>query len=176
MLGIAFPALAPHWTLTASTTSATEYEVKAAFLYSFAKYVQWPDEALGRPDEPFLIGVLGADPFGRVLDDTLEGKAILGHPVAVTRFVRLEDAVRAHILFVAGSDAPEQAQVLKALRGRPILSAGESEEFAERGGIVGFRTQEKRVRFDINLDRAEESRLRISSQLLKLATIVPARP
>jgi hypothetical protein len=162
--------------LTGASTPPTEHEVKAAFLYSFAKYVQWPDGALGGQDEPFIIGVLGEDPFGRVLDETVAGKSVLGHPVALTRFVRLEDAVRAHILFVGASEEPELSRVLRTLRGRPVLSAGETDEFAERGGIVGFKTSEKKVRFDINLGRAEESRLKISSQLLKLATIVPARP
>jgi len=175
-LGTALVALATGPSVSAVSTSATEYEVKAAFLFSFAKYIQWPDDALGRGDDAFVIGVLGEDPFGRVLDDTLAGKAILGHPVVVTRFARLEDVARAHILFVGESSDPARGQVLKSLRGRPILSAGESEEFAEQGGIVGFRTQDKKVRFDINLARAEESRLKISSQLLKLATIVEARP
>jgi hypothetical protein len=111
-----------------------------------------------------------------VLDDALEGKSVLGHPVVLMRFASLEDAVRAHILFVAASEPAELARVLGRLRGQPVLSAGDADEFAKRGGIVGFRTQEKKIRFDINLDRAEESRLRISSQLLKLATIVAARP
>lgn len=174
LLVVALVALAPHRTLTASTSSATEYEVKAAFLYSFAKYVEWPDGAV--TEEPFLIGVLGQDPFEQALDVTLQGKSILGHRVAVARFARLDEALRSHILFVAGSDAREQDPVLKALQGRPILSAGESEGFAERGGIVGFRTQDNRVRFEINLRRAEESGLKISSQLLKLATIVTTKP
>jgi hypothetical protein len=159
----------------AETTAPTEYEVKAAFLYNFAKLVQWPESALGG-QAPFVVGVLGDDPFGGVLEKTFEGKAISGHPMLPRRFDRLEEAVTAHVLFVATSEESELTRVLGALRGRPVLSAGEANAFAERGGIVGFKTQDRRVRFDINLERAEESGLKISSQLLKLATIVPNRP
>jgi len=152
----------------------TEYQVKAAFLYSFAKFVQWPDDAFGKPEGPFVVGVLGDDPFGAVLDQTLEGKTVLNRPVVIKRFGKVED-VQAQILFVGASERRDLARVLKVLRGRAILSAGETEGFAENGGIVGFKTQDRRVRFEINLARAEEARLRISSQLLKLATIVSSR-
>lgn len=163
----------PH---RAAAAAPTEYEVKAAFLYNFAKFVQWPEGALGGQAEPFVVGVLGEDPFGHILDQTLEGKTVSSHPIALRRFASLEDAGRAHVLFLGISREAELVRVLNALRGRPVLSAGETEEFAKRGGIVGFKTSDKRVRFDINLDRAEESQLKISSQLLKLATIVQARP
>jgi uncharacterized protein DUF4154 len=157
-----------------TAAAPTEYQVKAAFLYSFAKFVQWPDDAFSKPEEPFVVGVLGDDPFGSVLDDTLAGKTVLNRPVVIKRFGKVED-VRAQILFVGSSERRDLPRVLKSLRGRAILSAGETEDFAENGGIVGFKTKDRRVRFEINLSRAEEARLRISSQLLKLATIVSSR-
>jgi uncharacterized protein DUF4154 len=152
----------------------TEYQVKAAFLYSFAKFVQWPDDAFRDAGEPFVVGVLGTDPFGPVLDHTLEGKTALNRPVVIKRFSRVED-VQAQILFVGSSAAGDLPRILKALRGRAILIAGESDGFAATGGMVGFKMEQHRVRFEINLGRAEEGRLKISSQLLKLATIVSTR-
>lgn len=153
----------------------TEYQVKAAFLYHFAKYVQWPDEAFWGPQEPFVVGVLGEDPFGRVLEETLDGKTVLDRPIAIRRLGNVEEALAAHILFVSSSEERDLPRILGSLRGRAVLSAGETNGFAESGGIVGFKLKSKRVRFEINLSRAEEARLRISSQLLKLATIVSPR-
>jgi hypothetical protein len=159
----------------APSSPPTEYQVKAAFLYSFAKFVQWPPEAFAAPGDPFVVGVLGEDPFGRILDETLAGKTVLDRPIQVRRFGSPEEAGQAHIVFVGGSEEPERLRMLKALRGRAVLSAGEADGFARSGGIVGFTTREKRVRFEINLARADEARLKISSQLLKLATIVSPR-
>ena len=152
----------------------TEYQVKAGFLYSFAKFVQWPDDAFHDAGEPFVVGVLGTDPFGPVLEQVLEGKTALNRPVVIKRFSRVEE-VQAQILFVGSSAVADLPRILQALRGRAILIAGESEGFAQSGGMVGFKVQEHRVRFEINLRRAEEGRLKISSQLLKLAIIVSTR-
>jgi YfiR/HmsC-like len=153
----------------------TEYQVKAAYLYSFARYVQWPPEAFAGPADPFVVGVLGEDPFGRILDDTLAGKTVLERPIRVRRYGTPQEAVRAHIVFVGAAEDAERQRILRALRGRAVLSTGDGEGFAESGGIVGFTTKDKRIGFEINLARAEEARLKISSQLLKLATIVTPR-
>jgi hypothetical protein len=153
----------------------TEYQVKAAFLYSFARYVQWPSDAFAGPSDPFVVGVLGEDPFGRILDDTLAGKSVLDRPIRVRRYGTAEEAAGAHIVFVGEGDEGERVRILRTLRGRAVLSAGEGQGFAKSGGIVGFTTQDHRIRFEINLARADEARLKISSQLLKLATIVSPR-
>lgn len=154
-----------------------EYEVKAAFLYHFAHLVDWP--APSAPGEPFVIAVVGDDPFGGALDEMLAGKFVRGQPVRVQRFAGAAqlDGGRIRILFVAPGDDEHLRRVLSALAGQPVLTVGESQRFAQRGGMIGFRvTAEGRVAFDINLRRAEQSGLRMSSQLLKLARIVgPAR-
>ena len=154
-----------------------EYEVKAAFLYHFAHLVDWP--APSAPGEPFVIAVVGYDPFGGTLDEMLAGKFVRGQPVRVQRFAGAAqlDGARMHILFVGRGDHEHLRRVLSALAGQPVLTVGESQRFAQRGGMIGFRvTAEGRVAFDINLRRAEQSGLRMSSQLLKLARIVgPAR-
>jgi hypothetical protein len=150
----------------------TEYEVKAAFLYNFARFVEWPAEARGAADQPFVVGILGDDPFGATLDRTLLGKTLEGRPIVVRRMASLEQESHVNILFVGGSDKAELARVVRALSGTPVLTVGEMAGFAEHGGMIGFRTESQRVRFDINAEQASRAGLKISSQLLKLARIV----
>jgi hypothetical protein len=161
----------------AATPPPQEYEVKAAFLYHFAHLVDWPAPA--DPAEPFVITVVGEDPFGTALDEVLAGKAVRTQPVRIQRLAgpgALEGA-RTNILFVGRGDDEQVRRALVAVAGQPVLTVGESARFAEQGGMIGFRvTDEGRVAFDINLQRAQLSGLRLRSQLLKLARIVgPAR-
>lgn len=150
-----------------------EYEVKAAFLYHFAHLVEWPGQPA--PGDPFVIAVVGIDPFGNTLDEVLAAKSVRGQPVRVQRFPGPAqiDGARVHILFVGRGADESMRRSFPILAGQPVLTVGESASFAERGGIIGFRvTPDGRVAFDINLQRAERSGLRMSSQLLKLARIV----
>ena len=158
LAGLAEPVEAPR---------PTEYEVKAAFLYNFAKFVKWPDEkGLGAT---FVIAVLGEDPFGGVLDRTLAGKTILDRKVEVRRIGSPEAGSRAQILFVGSSEKVRLAEILKALQGSTVLTVGETEDFTDRGGMIAFRLRNDVVRFDINLDQVERARLKMSSQLIRLA-------
>lgn len=150
----------------------TEHEVKAAFLYNFARFVEWPKEAWASPDQPFVVGVLGEDPFGETLDRTLAGKTVAERPIVVRRLSSSEGAHEVQILFVSSSEGPRLARILYALTDIPVLTVGEPSGFAEQGGMIGFRTEDRRIRFDINTERAQRAGLRISSQLLKLARIV----
>lgn len=163
---------APEAGTAAATPAPDEYSVKAAFLYHFAHLVDWP--APLAPGEPFVIAVAGPDPFGRTLEEVLDGKAVRGQPVQVQRVAspaQLE-RTRAHIVFVGGG-ADDVRPALAALGTQPVLTVGESPRFAESGGMIGFRlTREGRIAFDINLQRAEQAGLRMRSQLLKLARIV----
>lgn len=147
-----------------------EYEVKAAFLYNFARFVEWPDAPGGA--EPFVVTVLGRDPFGSALDDTLRGKAIDRRPVVVRRVSRPEDLGKSQIVFICDSEKDRLPAILKGLESAPVLTVGEMSDFAERGGVIRFKVEQDRVRLEINVAAAARSRLRISSQLLKLARIV----
>jgi len=150
----------------------TEYEVKAAFLYNFARFVEWPPEAFRDPADPFVIAVLGRDPFGPVLDETMAGKTVAGRRIEVRRATRVEDVRDAQMVFISSSERANMPAILKALDRPGVLTVGESDGFAERGGAINFVLQARKVRFQINPARAEEARLKMSSQLLKLATLV----
>jgi hypothetical protein len=169
LIGLPVAALEPPGPSTPS-----EYDVKAAYLYNFAKFVAWPPEARGDAAS-FVIAVLGDDPFEKALDDALRGKTVEGRNVVVRRPSRVEDAVGSQILFISGSEQGRLETILKAVAGAPgTLTVGDMDGFAERGGVIGFRLEGNRVRLDVSLAAAERARLKISSQLLRLARIIDA--
>jgi len=150
-----------------------EYAIKAAYLYQFGRYVEWPPPAFADEQAPLVIGVLGPDPFGNLLEEISRTKRIAGRPIAIRRFTTAAECTFTHILFVPASVDPEQkTQILHKLQGIPTLLVGEEPGFAERGGTVNFFQEENRIRFEINTDVARHDQLKISSKLLSLARIV----
>jgi uncharacterized protein DUF4154 len=152
------------------TRPPTEYEVKAAFIYNFARYIQWPKES--DINKPFVIGVIGKDPFGVVLDDSVRGQKVQGRPVAIKRFTKIDDVPDCDILFVSASENGHLYQILGALRQAPVLTIGEVDKFAELGGMINLTTEDKRIRFEVNVQAMERAGLKAGSQLLRLARIV----
>jgi hypothetical protein len=156
----------------AQTPRPTEYQIKAVFLYNFARFVSWPDRAFSAPDAPLVIGVLGDDPFGPYLDETVKGESVNQHPLMVQRFREVEQIVNCHILFVSRRQADRLSQILAAVKGRKILTVGDAEGFASKGGMIRFMTDHNRIKLRINLDAARADDLVISSKLLRPAEIV----
>jgi len=155
-----------------SSEPASEYAVKAAYIYNFAKFVEWPSTVLEKQGE-FVIGMLGDDPFGNVLEHALEDKMVGTYPITVRRYSSLEEAREAQILYVPSSREQDLPMLHAGLRGDAVLTVADTPGFAERGVMINFFiTREDKVRFEANLEEAENSGLRLSSQLLKLATIV----
>lgn len=154
--------------------SPGEYQVKAVFLYNFAQFVEWPVEAFADERAPLVIGVLGQDPFGPDLDATLRDETAANRPLVVRRFTDVAEIDVCHILFISSSEWPHIVEVLGALRGRSILTVGDTEGFARRGGMIRFVTERNRIRLRISLDAATRAKLTISSKLLRFAEIVPA--
>ena len=151
----------------------TEYEIKAAFLYEFGRFVEWP-VASRQSGDSFAICVLGEDPFGFVLDETVQGKTISGAMVIARRIVAIRDAETCRILFLSPSEDSRLPEILKALEGRSVLTVGEENQFTRRGGMINFRLEDNRVRLAINLAVTERAGLKVSSQLLRVANIVAA--
>jgi YfiR/HmsC-like len=148
----------------------SEYEVKAAMLYNFARFVDWPPQFLPEPPAPLVLGVLGPDPFGPILESTLRGVTVNGRPIEVRRFATLAELKICHILFIS-ADAKSLPLVFETLEKSGVLTVGDTEKFARHGGVIGFTLNENKVHFEINLDAAERAGLKISSKLLKLATV-----
>ncbi len=157
--------------IAAAAQAPTEYQVKAAFLYNFSRFVQWPSEARGHETE-FVVTVLGKDPFGRVLEEALRGKTVDDKPIVIRRVSRASEMGPSQLLFVAASESDHLRAILEQVGAQPVLTVSDADGFAERGGIIGFKLEEQRVRLQVNLTAAERAQLRISSQLLRLAEIV----
>ena len=156
----------------AQSARAPEYEVKAAFLYNFAKFVEWPANAFAHSSAPLHICVLGRDPFGDSLSSMVQGKSISGRPLVSKQVQALAETRSCHILFISGSDPDALGEVLKFTHGLPVLTVGESDDFLELGGTINFVLEQDRVRFEINLRAAENHRLKLSSKLLAVARVV----
>jgi len=150
-----------------------EYAIKAGYLYNFGGYVQWPAAVFPRGDSPLVIGVLGTDPFGGLLDEIARTKKVGGRRIVAKRFASMAAYTPCHILFVASTvSREEEAAAIGKLRGSPVLLVGEDPAFARRGGTVAFFVEENRVRFEINLEACKKRQLKVSSKLLSLAKVV----
>jgi len=147
----------------------TEYEVKAAFLINFAKYVEWPDKAFPEPDSPFKIGVMGPDPFGDTLERLTDNQELNGRKITVERSDDVKKLTGCQIVFLSGPDRKTTSAELEALKELPVLTVGEQAGFAERGGTVNFVLVETKVKFEINVASANHTELKVSPRLLKLA-------
>jgi len=151
-----------------ATPAPSEYQVKAAFLYNFVKFVDWPDTAID-PREPIVLCVLGKDPFSGELDRAIEGKSINGHRVAARHIADAAAARSCQVLFVTASESSRVTEIVKTIRVSSVLIVGEFDRFSERGGMINFVMDGKKVRFQINAKAAADADLKISSKLLQLA-------
>jgi len=153
----------------------SEYQVKAVFLYKFARYVEWPAESFADDQAPIVIGVLGRDPFGSTLDRLVADKIIKGRPLEIRRIDSSEKLGVCHILFVSSSEKLRLAKHLEALDGVSVLTVSGLEWFAQSGGMIHLKIDKERIKFEVNVGSARHVGLKISSRLLKLATIVEDR-
>jgi len=150
-----------------------EYRLKALFLYHFAEFVDWPTNAFADAQSPYVVGVLGNDPFGEDLDKTLEGQSLNGRKFEIRRFKNISQVRDCHILFISSSESRRLEDIFKKLHGQSILTVGEKmDDFAKRGGMIQFIDTGTKLRFAINNQAANDAQLKISSQLLSLATQV----
>jgi YfiR/HmsC-like len=154
---------------TAEEAQLSEYRVKAAFVFNFAKFVEWPAESFSDDTSQLIIGILGENPFGTDLEQTIQGKTINSHPLAIRQMRSLNEIAKCHILFVSASETKRLAEIFHILGEKSILTVGEAEGFNEGGGMINFTWEGKKIRFQINDDAAKKAKLKISSKLLSLA-------
>jgi len=155
----------------AQPLSSREHLIKAAFLYNFAKFVDWSPESLPESNTSLILCVLGQDSFGGALE-SLEGKTVKGRELVVRHTTRLENLDKCHILFISASEKKRLPEILKSISKMNLLTVSDMKGFAQEGGIINLVKEGSRIRFEINLDAASLSGLIISSNLLKLAKIV----
>lgn len=152
---------------------ALEYRVKAAFLYNFARFIEWPAEAGKDVASPMQVCTFGSDPFGTALNATLKGKTVNGRGLTASNVTSASDAENCEILFVpAQISDTDSRKLLSQVKGKSVLTVGEEQQFNRSGGIVRFLLEDGKVRFEINLGAAKASGLKISSKLLKVAKTI----
>ena len=153
---------------------ADEYRVKAAFLYKFGGYVEWPDRSFARADSPVVIGVIGADTLADELAQTVSGRNVNGRPVLVRKLRAGDPIAGLHVLFIGRVDRGRLAEILAAAKGQALLTVTESEEALELGSMINFVVVENKVRFDV-APPSESDNLRISTRLLGVARKVVSK-
>jgi hypothetical protein len=154
------------------TIATTEYDLKLAFLFNFAKFVEWPPDAFPNEKAPIILCVFGTDPFGRALDEIVKGKTASNREFAIRRTMKPEDLRGCQIIFISDAERERLNEVLESLKRSSVLLVGESDGFAQRGGCIQFYLEDNKVRFSINVDAVQRARLTVSSKLLALARIV----
>jgi YfiR/HmsC-like len=149
-----------------------EYQVKAAYLFNFLKFVEYPGESFADPLAPIVIGVVGDDPFGNALPQVVLGKTVQGRDLVIRMYRSGEDLRGAHILFISASERRRLPMILTSLHGSSVLTVADTEGFLDAGGMIQFLTENGRVRFAINVDATGRAKLKMSSKLLSLAKVV----
>jgi hypothetical protein len=158
--------------LIRAQSTVSEYQVKAAFLLNFAKFIEWPADAFSGEKTPLTLCIFRYDPFGGTLDEMIHGKTINNRELAARRVNEPEDLKGCQVVFVSDREDKVLSEIQKNLKDNSVLVVGESAEFAERGGSVQFFLEGDKLRFAVNIDAVQRARLQVSSKLLALARIV----
>jgi hypothetical protein len=158
--------------LGADSPVSKEYQLKAAYLYNFTKFVEWPSHRFAQTNSPIVIGVLGRNPFGEDLKKIVKDRKVNGHDILVTNITAAAGIKSVHMVFISAGEEELWREALASLRNTAVLTVGESAVFAQMGGMINFTLQADKVRFEINQDPADAAGLKLSAQLLKLATVV----
>ena len=154
--------------VVAQTAPIPDYQVKAVFLFNFAQFVTWPSQ---EPSTPLIIGILGDDPFGSYLDETVRGEKVNNRSLTIQRFRRGAEPRNCNILFISQSERDRVAQIISSFKGRSVLTVSDIDGFADLGGMIQFFTERSKIRMRINLDAVKTANLRVSSKLLRVAEV-----
>ncbi|MGH9361082.1 MAG: YfiR family protein [Thermoanaerobaculia bacterium] len=173
--GVLSLALLPAQAAAAAETPSGEYAVKAVFLMNFTRFVEWPAEAFRDERSPLVIGVLGEDPFGKLLDAATDRKKADQRKIEVLRFKTLAELQPCHVLFISDSEKERRTEIQKSLSDKPVLTVSEISDFSEKEGMIQFVMVENKVRLWINVENAKGAKLKIKSNLLRIARVLPER-
>jgi len=168
---VCFTLLSGMLSVKVEAQASGEYQVKAAFLYNFLKFVDWPAQSFASDSSPFIIGVVGDDRFNSAIDQAISGKTANGRSIIAKRFKSFKSLTYCHILFISTSERDNVRQIL-ATTGPGVLTVSESDGFIQSGGIINFTIVDSKVRFEINHSAADRAGVKISAKLLSLARAV----
>jgi hypothetical protein len=154
----------------------TEYQVKALFLLNFTRYIDWPETAFAGSNAPITIGVFGEDHFGDALQNAVADRRVNGRSILIEHLENTNDVFKCQVLFISSSEIKRQRQLLAQLQTAPVLTVGESDNFADQGGAINFIKKDGKIRLEINVGAARQANLQISSKLLRVADVVKGGP
>lgn len=157
--------------VSAQTSALPEYQVKAAFLFNFTQFVEWPSSSFSTSQAPMVIGIFGKDPFGSYLKETVAGEKVNGHPLVIQHYSNIEDIRTCHILFINETEAHKVKQVIESLKERSILTVSDKPDFMKNGGMIRLYIENNKTKLRINPKATEAANLVISSKLLRIAEI-----
>jgi YfiR/HmsC-like len=156
----------------AQTEKEIEYRFKAVYILNFFQFVEWPDSAFENGQSPIVLAVLGDDPFGKILDETVQSEKIGSRSIVVKRFHGLNELGPCQALFISSSEKGTVQTILNRIDDHPVLTISDIEDFGDQGGDIGFYFDNNKIRFAINVQALKQSDLRVSSKLLRLAKII----
>ena len=159
----------PPTLLHGQNKTASEYQVKAVFLYNFTQFVDWPHETFNSPEEPFVIGIIGDDPFGSNLSEAIAGEKFGNHPIVIKHFRKTEEIENCQMLYINSDDQEEVENILTSISKKNILTISDAPAFNKWGGIIQFYIENNKIRLRINVERSKAAGLSISSKLLNVA-------
>ena len=159
--------------ISAQAPSTREYQVKAVFLFNFTQFVEWPAAAFSSEQAPLVIGILGKDPFGSFLDETVSGEKINNHPIIIQRYSNIAEIKECHILFLNPESTSTLTELLVKLQGKPVLTVSDNSSFIKAGGMIRFIVnRDSKIEIQINPEPAKAEGLVISSKLLRTSEII----
>lgn len=159
------------YNVRAQNKPALEYQVKAAFLFNFTRFVNWPESPFKSGTDPFVIGIIGNDPFGPYIEELVDGESFGDHPIIIERYTDVKEIGNCQILYVNSNDAKMVKEVLAACAHKNILTVSDASRFASLGGVIGFYKEQNKIKVQINVKAAKAAEVEISSKLLKISKI-----
>lgn len=157
--------------LHAQIKPAPEYQVKAVFLFNFTRFIDWPSTAFSSANAPFVIGIMGTDPFGDYIEEIVKGENIQGHPIIIQRYPTAKNILNCHILFINTHESIQIKETLSSVGRKSILTVSDANNFAKLGGVVRFYKEDNKIKLEINITSSKAAQLEISSKLLSVARI-----
>lgn len=148
-----------------------EYQVKAAFLFNFTRFITWPSTAFTADDAPFVIGITGSDPFGNYLDDLVSGERVNGRPIVIRHYAEGADVSGCQLLFIGNADTSKQKNFLSQVQQLPVLTVSDADSFIKAGGMIRFYKDDNHIKMEIKAAAVKGTRLDISSKLLQIAKL-----
>jgi hypothetical protein len=160
---------------SAKAQVSREYQLKAVFLYNFAQFTDWPTNTLADDKSPIVIGIIGPDPFGSALEETIRNETVGGHPLSIQHYSSPADIKTCHILFITQPEIRHVDEILKAIDGKPVLTVSDADNPAAARVMIRFAVENNKVHFRINTDAARAANVSLSSKLLRVAEATPSR-